>query len=47
MIPGDRSIPIRSLDAESVLSRERALLSRSEYAAMERRKTEREEVAAS
>jgi hypothetical protein len=49
MIPGDRTIPIRSLDAENVLSRERSLLirRRSEYAAMGRQKANREEVAAS
>lgn len=49
MIPGDRSIPIRSLDADSVLSRERTLLSRRrrEYAAMERQNANREEIAAS
>jgi predicted DNA-binding ribbon-helix-helix protein len=42
MIPGDRTIQIRSLDAENVLSRRR-----SEYAAMERRKAERDVVTAS
>ncbi|HKJ63584.1 MAG TPA: ribbon-helix-helix domain-containing protein, partial [Hyphomicrobiales bacterium] len=49
MIPGDRNIPIRSLDAENVLSRERTLLHRRrrEYAELERRQKDREEVSAS
>lgn len=49
MIPDDRNIPIRSLDAENVLSRERRLLKRrrSAYAKHNDCRMDREELTAS
>ncbi len=49
MIPSDRTIPIRSLNAENVLSREHSLRRRrrSEYGKLERQKADREEITAS